>query len=279
MSIESFSPLPLNIFGTWVTLLDASDVPAGMSPSLGDVEFFPGGVRTRAGLVSQFTPLAGVPQINGGQDVFDDEPGAEISGARFFWEYLQGNFAGSAVAGRFGRGSEFVYGFDHAVRARVHGVFGRFGGARHAAAIRRFVFGSSEPDRAGRGSSAGGCADVWKYIAGRASVLGDFRDAAGILHGAIASGDVDGGGIVQGERDEHSDRAIKRDREAAGIHGERRGQLSTGFTQGPPYGAVVYYARTAGLDGNGNAVFSVPALAASTQITPGAPTNLTVTVK
>jgi hypothetical protein len=55
--------------------------------------------------------------------------------------------------------------------------------------------------------------------------------------------------------------------------------LSTGFTQGPPYGAVVYYARTAGLDGNGNVVFSVPALAASTQITPGAPTNLTVTVK
>jgi hypothetical protein len=55
--------------------------------------------------------------------------------------------------------------------------------------------------------------------------------------------------------------------------------LSTGFTQGPPYGAVVYYARTVGLDGNGNAVFSVPALAASTQITPGAPTNLTVTVK
>jgi hypothetical protein len=55
--------------------------------------------------------------------------------------------------------------------------------------------------------------------------------------------------------------------------------LSAQFTQGPPYGAVVYYARTAGLDGNGNVVFSVPALAASTQITPGAPTNLTVTVK
>ncbi len=65
MSIESFSPLPLNVFGTWVTLLDPSDVPAGMSPSLGDVEFFPGGVRTRAGLVSQFPPLTGMPQING----------------------------------------------------------------------------------------------------------------------------------------------------------------------------------------------------------------------
>lgn len=53
MSIESFSPLPLNVFGTWVTLLDPSDVPAGMSPSLGDVEFFPGGFRTRPGLVSR----------------------------------------------------------------------------------------------------------------------------------------------------------------------------------------------------------------------------------
>jgi hypothetical protein len=64
MSIESFSPLPLNVFGTWVTLLDPSDVPAGISPSLGDVEFFPGGVRTRPGLVSQFPVLAGTPQIN-----------------------------------------------------------------------------------------------------------------------------------------------------------------------------------------------------------------------
>ena len=27
MSIETFSPLPLNVFGTWITLLDPSDVP------------------------------------------------------------------------------------------------------------------------------------------------------------------------------------------------------------------------------------------------------------
>ncbi|HWZ54200.1 MAG TPA: hypothetical protein VNV84_05560 [Candidatus Acidoferrales bacterium] len=64
MSIETFSPLPLTVFGTWVTLLDPSDAPAGMSPALGDVEFFPGGVRTRPGLVSQFTPLAGAPNVN-----------------------------------------------------------------------------------------------------------------------------------------------------------------------------------------------------------------------
>jgi hypothetical protein len=65
MSIETFSPLPLNNFGTWVTVLDPSDVPPGMSPALADVDFFPGGVRTRPGLVSQFTPLGGAPQING----------------------------------------------------------------------------------------------------------------------------------------------------------------------------------------------------------------------
>jgi hypothetical protein len=65
MSIETFSPLPLNTFGSWVTLLDPSDVPAGMSPSLGDVDFFPGGIRTRAGLVSIFSGVSATPQING----------------------------------------------------------------------------------------------------------------------------------------------------------------------------------------------------------------------
>ena len=57
--------MPLNVFGTWITLLDPSDVPPGMSPNLGDVDFFPGGVRTRPGLVSQFPAIGGAPQING----------------------------------------------------------------------------------------------------------------------------------------------------------------------------------------------------------------------
>jgi hypothetical protein len=65
MSIETFTPLPLTTFGTWVTLLDPSNVPPGMSPDLADVEFFPGGVRTRPGLASQFPHLSGTPQING----------------------------------------------------------------------------------------------------------------------------------------------------------------------------------------------------------------------
>jgi hypothetical protein len=65
MSIETFSPLPITTFGTWVTLLDPSDVPPGMSPNLADVEFFPGGVRTRPGLVSQYPAIPGTPQVNG----------------------------------------------------------------------------------------------------------------------------------------------------------------------------------------------------------------------
>jgi hypothetical protein len=65
MSIESFAPIPLDTFGGWITLLDPSDVPPGMSPNLGDVEFFPGGVRTRAGLVSQFAALGGAVSVNG----------------------------------------------------------------------------------------------------------------------------------------------------------------------------------------------------------------------
>ncbi|HUJ82670.1 MAG TPA: hypothetical protein VLW83_12370, partial [Candidatus Acidoferrales bacterium] len=65
MSIESFAPIPLDTFGGWITLLDPSDVPPGMSPNLADVEFFPGGVRTRPGLVSQFAALGGSVKIGG----------------------------------------------------------------------------------------------------------------------------------------------------------------------------------------------------------------------
>ena len=48
-----------------MTLLDASDVSPGMSPDARDVEFFPGGVRTRPGLVSIYPALGGTPSING----------------------------------------------------------------------------------------------------------------------------------------------------------------------------------------------------------------------
>ncbi|HEU5410596.1 MAG TPA: hypothetical protein VFU57_06225 [Candidatus Acidoferrales bacterium] len=65
MSVETFAPLQLTKFGTWMTLLDPSDLPPGMSPDARDVEFFPGGVRTRPGLVSVFPALGGLPSITG----------------------------------------------------------------------------------------------------------------------------------------------------------------------------------------------------------------------
>jgi hypothetical protein len=55
--------------------------------------------------------------------------------------------------------------------------------------------------------------------------------------------------------------------------------VSSQFSQGPPYGAVVFYARTTALDANGNAVFSAVALAPSAQITPASPSNLVITIK
>jgi hypothetical protein len=54
--------------------------------------------------------------------------------------------------------------------------------------------------------------------------------------------------------------------------------ISTSFTQGGPYGAVVYYARTVGLDGSGNTIYSSAALASAVKIVPAAPTGLVVTV-
>ena len=51
------------------------------------------------------------------------------------------------------------------------------------------------------------------------------------------------------------------------------------FTQGPPYGAVVCYARTIGFDGKGNVVYSTVAMAPSAQVTPASPFNLAITVK
>jgi hypothetical protein len=53
--------------------------------------------------------------------------------------------------------------------------------------------------------------------------------------------------------------------------------VSVEFTQGPPYGAVVFYARTMALDPNGNLVFS--AVAPSAELTPASPSNLVITVK
>ena len=66
MSIESFAPIPLDTFGGWITLLDPSDVPVRHVSESRRRRFFPGGVRTRPGLVWLFFRVGGGPsQING----------------------------------------------------------------------------------------------------------------------------------------------------------------------------------------------------------------------
>jgi hypothetical protein len=52
--------------------------------------------------------------------------------------------------------------------------------------------------------------------------------------------------------------------------------ITTAFKQGPPYGSVVYYVRTSGVDGSGNPVFSSAAVAQPAQINPGQPLNVTI---
>ncbi len=65
MSTESFAAVPVEVFGSLATFPDASDVPVGLSPDCQDVEYIPGGVRTRPGIVSTYTPISANPKING----------------------------------------------------------------------------------------------------------------------------------------------------------------------------------------------------------------------
>jgi hypothetical protein len=55
--------------------------------------------------------------------------------------------------------------------------------------------------------------------------------------------------------------------------------VSVQFIQGPPYGAVVFYARTMALDPNGNVIYSAVAVAPSAQLAPASPSNLVITIK
>ena len=55
--------------------------------------------------------------------------------------------------------------------------------------------------------------------------------------------------------------------------------VSVQFTPSPPYGAVVFYARTMALDPNGSVVYSAVAVAPSVQLTPASPSNLVIVVK
>jgi hypothetical protein len=68
MSIIGTIDAPLELFGGLVTDMPAADLPQGVSPDCQDVAFLQGAVKTRPGLVSQFSPivspLGGNPTVN-----------------------------------------------------------------------------------------------------------------------------------------------------------------------------------------------------------------------
>jgi hypothetical protein len=64
MSIAGTIDAPLDLFGGLVNDMPASDLPQGVSPDCQDVAFLQGAVKTRPGLLSVYTPIAGNPTVN-----------------------------------------------------------------------------------------------------------------------------------------------------------------------------------------------------------------------
>jgi hypothetical protein len=64
MSITGTIDAPLELFGGLVTDMAAADLPQGVSPDCQDVSFVQGAVKTRPGIVSVFSPVAGNPTVN-----------------------------------------------------------------------------------------------------------------------------------------------------------------------------------------------------------------------
>jgi hypothetical protein len=64
MSVAGTIDAPLDIFGGLVADMAAADLPQGVSPDCQDVAFLQGAVKTRPGLLSVFSPIAGNPTVN-----------------------------------------------------------------------------------------------------------------------------------------------------------------------------------------------------------------------
>ena len=62
--LEGFGPVVVDTLGGLCTLVERSDLPVGLSPNVKNVDFFPGGVRSRDGFVSiiDFTPATDPPR-------------------------------------------------------------------------------------------------------------------------------------------------------------------------------------------------------------------------
>src|ERR1700721_3629517 len=64
MSIAGTIDAPLDLFGGLVTDMAAADLPQGVSPDCRDVAFLQGAMKTRPGLLSVYSAIAGNPTVN-----------------------------------------------------------------------------------------------------------------------------------------------------------------------------------------------------------------------
>src|SRR5580692_10886153 len=64
MTVLGTTDAPIDVFGGLVTDMTPADLPSGASPDCADVAFQLGAVKTRPGLLSMYTPLAGNPTVN-----------------------------------------------------------------------------------------------------------------------------------------------------------------------------------------------------------------------
>jgi hypothetical protein len=64
MSVLGTADASLDIFGGLVMDMSPADLPGGASPDCADVAFQLGAVKTRPGLLSMYTPIAGNPTVN-----------------------------------------------------------------------------------------------------------------------------------------------------------------------------------------------------------------------
>jgi len=115
------SPVLVDQYGGLCTLIDRSDLPVGLSPDCRNVEFFPGGVRSRSGFVVH--QAAGIST----EDLMSH---VTVDGQRLLLALGGGSIVGGAVESApaaipFGNGAASTTALGSSLRMRGTSLFGR----------------------------------------------------------------------------------------------------------------------------------------------------------
>lgn len=92
--LEGLTPRTIERFGGLVTAVDRFDLPSGSAARADDIEFFPGGFRSRAGLVSVLTGPSATT-INGLKEWIGRDGASELLGlsaSGIFWRENAGSY-------------------------------------------------------------------------------------------------------------------------------------------------------------------------------------------